>query len=151
MSTIPRISPAEAHTKLAEGYTYVDVRSEGEFEEGHPPGAVNVPLMHMSAEGMTPNDSFLAVMLAAFPKDAKLVLGCKSGGRSLRAAQLLEDNGYTSLIDQRAGWDGSRNAFGKVTEPGWGRTDLPAETGGAEGRSYAAIRQRLAISEAPKA
>ncbi len=143
MSTIPRISPAEAHAKLAEGYTYVDVRSEPEFEEGHPTGAVNVPLMLMSEGGLTPNVEFLAVMIAAYPKDAKLVLGCKTGGRSLRAAQLLEDNEYTNVIDQRAGWDGSRNAFGKVTEPGWGRTDLPSETGDPSVGSYAYVRQQI--------
>ncbi len=142
--SLPRLSPAEAHAKLAEGYTYLDVRSQGEFEEGHPEGALNVPLMHMTAEGMTPNTEFLAVVLAAFPKDAKLVIGCKSGGRSLRAAQLLEDNGYTDVIDQRAGWDGARNAFGKITEPGWGRVGLPAETGDPEGRSYADIREKTA-------
>ena len=33
MSTITRISPAEAQEKLAQGYTYVDVRSEQEFAE----------------------------------------------------------------------------------------------------------------------
>jgi rhodanese-related sulfurtransferase len=142
MSTIPRLSPAEAHAKLAEGYTYVDVRSEVEFDEGHPAGAVNVPIMHSVPSGMTPNVDFLSVMLATFPKNTKLILGCKSGGRSLRAAQLLEDNGYTELIDQRAGFDGSRNAFGKVTEPGWAHANLPVEEGAPKGRSYSDMKAR---------
>ena len=43
-SKIVRISPTEAHEKMrSEGFTYVDVRTEGEFLEGRPAGAINVP------------------------------------------------------------------------------------------------------------
>ena len=39
------ISPQDAHDLMTrEGYTYVDVRTEGEFANGHPEGAVNVPI-----------------------------------------------------------------------------------------------------------
>lgn len=44
MANLTRISPQEASQKLAEGWTYVDVRTVEEFEAGHPPGAVNVPI-----------------------------------------------------------------------------------------------------------
>src|SRR5580698_3972888 len=121
MTDPTRISPQEASAKLAEGWTYVDVRTTQEFEAGHPPGAVNVPLMHAGPGGMVPNPDFLAVMSAAFPVDARLVVGCKAGGRSLRAARALLGAGFTSILDQRAGWDGARDAFGQVTEPGWSR------------------------------
>ena len=40
------VSVREAHEKQGQGYTYVDVRSIPEFEQGHPAGAVNVPLLH---------------------------------------------------------------------------------------------------------
>ena len=40
------VSVREARDKQREGYTYVDVRSIPEFEQGHPEGAVNVPLLH---------------------------------------------------------------------------------------------------------
>ncbi|MGD0529251.1 MAG: rhodanese-like domain-containing protein [Polyangiaceae bacterium] len=129
MADPTRISPQEASAKLAEGWTYVDVRTTQEFEAGHPPGAVNVPFMNAGPGGMAPNPDFLAVMAAAFPRDARLVLGCKTGGRSLRAAQALLGAGYTSVVDQRAGWEGARNAFGQVTEPGWSRVGLPVEEG----------------------
>src|SRR5689334_16728850 len=129
MSTITRISPAEAQEKLAQGYTYVDVRSEQEFADGHPAGAVNVPLMHAGPAGMAPNPEFLTVMKALFPTDAKLVLGCRGGVRSLRAADALVAEGFTGLLDQRAGWEGAKDAFGAVSEPGWSKVGLPIETG----------------------
>jgi rhodanese-related sulfurtransferase len=142
MTDPTRISPQEASTKLAEGWTYVDVRTVEEFEAGHAPGAVNVPLMHAGGGGMTPNPDFLRVMSAAFPKDAKLVVGCKSGGRSLRAAHALIGEGFTSIVDQRAGWDGARNPFGQVTEPGWSRAGLPTEEGQPGGRSWDDLRKK---------
>ena len=142
MTDSTRISPQEASAKLAEGWTYVDVRTTQEFEAGHPPGAVNVPIMHADAGGMVPNADFLAVMTAAFPWDAKLVVGCKAGGRSLRAAQALLGAGFTSVLDQRAGWDGARNPFGQVTEPGWSRVGLPVEEGQPEGRSWDDVKKK---------
>ena len=39
---------------------------------------------------MAPNPAFQAVVEGNFAKDAKIVVGCKSGGRSLQAAALLE-------------------------------------------------------------
>jgi rhodanese-related sulfurtransferase len=139
-----RIGPQEALEKMKDGYTYVDVRSEPEFVEGHPEGAVNVPIMHMGAGGMTPNPEFLEVMSASFGKEAKIVVGCKAGGRSLRAAQALASQGYTSVLDQRAGWDGSRDAFGQVTEPGWSRAGLPSAKGAPAGSAYADMREKAA-------
>jgi rhodanese-related sulfurtransferase len=140
MHDVKRISPQEAHAEMARGYTYVDVRSELEFEEGHPETAVNVPISHMTGGGMTPNPDFVAVMEKAFGKDAKVILGCKTGGRSMRAAQALLAAGFTNVLEQRAGWDGARDAFGQVSEPGWSRTGLPMETGETADRSYAAIK-----------
>jgi rhodanese-related sulfurtransferase len=142
MAEPKRVSPKEALALLGEGYTYVDVRSEGEFAAGHPEGAYNVPLMHMGAGGMEPNTSFVEVMAARFPKASKLVVGCKGGNRSLRAATQLLADGYTDIVDQRAGWDGARDAFGKLTELGWGPCGLPTETGQPEQRSYAALAKR---------
>jgi len=123
--TIRRVSPAEAHDLVQGGHVYVDVRSEPEFADGHPEGAINVPWMRMGPSGMIPNEGFLATMRARFAKDAPIVVGCKAGGRSLRAAQALVDDGYTAVVDQRAGWDGARDAFGQITEPGWSRVGLP--------------------------
>jgi rhodanese-related sulfurtransferase len=141
MSDVPRVSPAEAHARMKdEAFTYVDVRTEDEFEAGHPEGAVNVPVMLAGAGGMTPNPDFLSVMENAFAKDAPLIVGCKMGGRSARAAKALTGAGFTRVLDQSAGWDGTKGTFGELLEPGWSRVSLPTETGAPEGRSYEALR-----------
>lgn len=142
MSSPTRISPQEAHEKLAEGWTYVDVRTAEEFEAGHPAGAVNVPIMHAGAGGMVHNADFVRVMSAAFPKDAKIICGCKAGGRSLKAAQALLAEGFTNVVDQRAGWDGARDPFGQIREPGWSRAGLPTDQGQPAGRSWDEMKKK---------
>ncbi len=124
-----------------EGYVYLDVRSEPEFAAGHPAGAHNVPLLHAGPGGMTPNPDFLAVVQGAYPRDTKLVLGCRSGQRSMRAAEMMIAAGYTQIVEQRAGFDGPRDPFGAVLEPGWGLAGLPVEQT-TPGGSYAEIRRR---------
>jgi rhodanese-related sulfurtransferase len=136
MTDIQRISPAEASQKVAEGWTYVDVRTTQEFEAGHPAGALNVPIAHR--EG--PNPEFTAVMKAHFAPDAKIVVGCKSGVRSAKAAQALVAAGFVNVVDQRSGWEGSRNPFGQVVEGGWLQAGLPREDGAPAGRSWAELR-----------
>jgi rhodanese-related sulfurtransferase len=140
MANIERISPVEASQKVSEGWTYVDVRTTQEFEAGHPAAAVNVPIAHR--EG--PNAEFIPAMKASFPLDAKIVVGCKSGARSLRAAQALVAEGFTGIVDQRAGWDGTRDPFGQVAEAGWALSGLPREDGNPAGRSWADMRSKIA-------
>jgi rhodanese-related sulfurtransferase len=137
---IKRVSPQEAHELMSAGWQYVDVRTQEEFAEGHATGAFNVPVALAAGGSMTPNPDFVGVMEKAFGKDAKIVVGCKSGGRSMRAAQALVGAGFANVIDQRAGWDGARNAFGQVGEAGWSRAGLPVETGAPEGRGYADVK-----------
>ena len=84
-----RVSAEEALELMEnEGYSYVDVRSTQEFQAGHPRGAYNVPLLETGPFGMAANPDFLSVMERVFAKESKLVLGCKAGGRSLRAASM---------------------------------------------------------------
>lgn len=140
-----RIAPNEAHTLITrEGYTHVDVRSVPEYEGGHPEGAYNIPFMHAGAGGMTPNPDFLAAFEAHFPRDAKLVIGCLSGGRSARACAALEAAGYTHLVDQRAGFGGARDPFGRVTEAGWSGAGLPTAAGPDAERGWSALAPKRA-------
>lgn len=141
MSASKSISVEEAEQLLEEGYVYVDVRSEPEFEAAHVPGAVNVPINHRGAQGMVPNPDFVSVMERAFAKDAKLVVGCKSGGRSKRAVAALEQAGFSELAELSAGFEGSRDAFGRAV-PGWLQAGLPVETGLPEGQRYQDVQQR---------
>lgn len=134
MTNVKRVSPREAQELMAQGYVYVDVRSVQEFEAGHPEGAFNIPLLDMGPFGMTPNPHFIEEMAAHFAKDAKIIVGCKAGGRSLQAAHLMAQAGFEPPIDQRAGQDG--NGF----EPGWRASGLPVACAAAPGRSYAELK-----------
>ena len=135
--SVKRISPEEARDLVDKGgYAYLDVRSIPEFEAGHPRGAYNVPLNHMGPTGMSPNPEFLSVVQKSFPTDAKLVLGCKGGGRSLRAAEMLMSAGYTGIVEQRAGFEGNAN------EPGWRPKGLPVASQAETGRGYESLREK---------
>jgi rhodanese-related sulfurtransferase len=124
-----RVSSKEANDLLAAGWKYVDVRSIPEFEQGHPPGAFNVPLLHLSPSGqMMPNPEFVPVFQKHFQKGDKLVLGCKAGSRSLKAAQLLASLGYTELVDTTGGFDE------------W-KASLPVETTTPEGHGWEALKK----------
>ena len=104
--TITRVSPAEALARMRDdGYAYLDVRSEQEFSLGHPEDAYNLALQHMGEQGMVDNPDFVRAAQAAFGKDDRLVIGCRSGRRSMRAAQMLIDVGFTQVIEQRAGFE----------------------------------------------
>lgn len=141
MTQARSVSPEEAAALLSEGYVYVDVRSEPEFEAGHVPGALNVPLLHRGPAGMTPNPEFLAVMQQAFGPAEKLVVGCQAGARSKKAADQLAAAGFSELADMSAGWGGSRDAFGRP-QPGWSAQGLPVEQGKPAGQAYADVKAR---------
>lgn len=136
-----RINPKEVKALMDQGWTYVDVRSEMEFEQGHPEGALNLPLMNSSGGGMSPNPHFLSVAESVFTKEQKLVIGCQAGGRSLKAAQMLEAAGFTEVVDQRCGFGGTRSPSGGV-EPGWAAERLPVSQGHPAGRSYQDLRAK---------
>lgn len=134
---VERIGPREARRRMeTEGWVYLDVRSVPEFEQGHPDGAYNVPLLHLASGGMVANDGFLDAVRRAFAADARIVVGCQSGVRSLRAAETLLEAGYTTVADQRAGFGGARGAFGERIEAGWQDEGLPTSTEAATGRSW---------------
>ena len=92
---------------------------------------------------MQPNAAFLRVMTAVFSRDAKLVLGCRSGNRSLRAAHLLIQAGYREVVDQRAGTAGARDPFGQLEEPGWEAAGLEVGTEAHPERSYDALLAKV--------
>lgn len=138
-----RVSPDEAKDLMErEGYVYVDVRSVPEFQTGHPAGSYNVPLVHMGGMGSAPNHEFLGVMEKAFPKDARIVVGCKSGGRSAQAAAMLEAAGFTHVVDQWAGFDGGLNPATRRPEPGWRPRGLPSSQEAAPDHTWDGLRSR---------
>lgn len=129
---VQRVSPEQALELMSgQGYAYLDVRSVPEFSQGHPTGAYNVPLIHMGPAGNHPNPRFLEVVEARFPKDAPLVVGCRTSGRAQQAARLLEQAGFTNLLIQQAGFVGP-----SPMDPGWGPKGLPTSRTAESGRSW---------------
>ncbi len=141
--TVKRISALEAQEKIvAEGYVYLDVRTEGEFEGGRPAGSFNVPFAVAGRGGMVFNGDFLAVVTANFAIETKFVVGCQSGVRSQRASAMLEEAGYDEVLEQRAGWGGAKDPWGRVMEMGWSAESLPSAFGPDPERGYATLRSK---------
>jgi rhodanese-related sulfurtransferase len=138
------VNPTEAKALLDgnEGWVYVDVRTEGEFNQGHAAGACNIPVAVGHPPQMTMNPEFLAVVKANFKKGQKLVLACAAGGRSSKACEILVNAGYTDLVNMMGGLSGARDPMGRV-EKGWAALGFPTETTTANGKSYEALRRNV--------
>lgn len=127
------LPPRAAYQRIEEGAAYVDVRTPGEFAEGHPQGALNIPMYLMGPAGMQPNPEFARVVRKHFEASADLVVGCRSGVRSAHACQLLLHEGWEGrLVNVAGGFHG-----GSVR--GWHDEGLPSTTD-TEGRTYDDLR-----------
>lgn len=73
---------ADAH---AAGATVLDVRNPDEYQAGHVPGAVLIPLPELAARQ------------EEIPEADPLYVICAAGGRSLTATKALVDAGYNAL------------------------------------------------------
>ncbi len=76
---------------------------------------------------------------ANFPPDSRLVVGCKVGGRSARACQILEDAGYSNLVNMDGGFHGRFDPMGRLVQPGWSHHELPTSTDNGDGVSHASL------------
>lgn len=144
---INQLEPRQAHETLKNNpdAVYLDVRTEHEFAQGHPAGAINIPVVFIKGPGqMEPNPDFVAVVEKVLPRNKKLVIGCLSGGRSQRACEMLEQAGYADLANVRGGFGGSRDASGQVLVTGWRDAGLPVsqELGDA---SYHSLRKKAGL------
>ena len=68
-------------------YIILDVRTPGEYAEGHIKGAINIP-----------NETIGSDEIPELPdKDQLILVYCRSGNRSKQASQKLADLGYTMI------------------------------------------------------
>lgn len=70
---------------------FIDVREPHEYAMGHVKDAINLPPATLM--------SGLPKVLEDTPKDAQLVLYCRSGARSQMAMGLLARYGFTNLVN----------------------------------------------------
>jgi rhodanese-related sulfurtransferase len=92
---ITEITVADAKGLLDQGgYLFIDVREPNETAMGTIPGAVAIPrgLLEFRIAGEAPD------------KNGKIVVYCKSGGRSALATQTLGKMGYTAAVSMNGGW-----------------------------------------------
>ena len=144
---INQAEPPQAHEILKSNpdAIYLDVRTEAEFAQGHPAGAINVPVVFIKGPGqMELNGEFVDVVVKTLPRERKLVVGCLAGGRSQRACELLEAAGYTDLTNVRGGFGGARDASGQVVVTGWRDAGLPLSSEVGD-NSYQALRRKVGL------
>jgi rhodanese-related sulfurtransferase len=83
------ISLEAAKRKLDEGAVLLDVRNDDEWKAGHAPGALFVPLPRLES------DRAGAVKeIAEASDDREIVVICRSGARSRKAAEILRQEGH---------------------------------------------------------
>ena len=90
----------------------LDVREPEEYEHGHVLGAINLP------------QADLASRLEELPRACPLALICRSGARSLRAAQFLRQVGFEQVLNVQGGTEAWR-AAGKPLVFGEHSADKP--------------------------
>lgn len=132
---IRQITPNEAKEILDQDPTtlYLDVRSIPEFVAGHPIRAINIPLLHMQGGQMAPNPDFQKVIRSVLSTDKRLLVGCKSGGRSQKACEILSQMGFQNLSNVDGGFGGNDH------QPGWKASGLPVSLENGEGISYESL------------
>ena len=110
--TPPAIGPGEAHAASNHGSAVLlDVREPDEWQAGHAPQADHIPLGQLEHR------------LAELPRDRQIITVCRSGRRSVLAAQQLAARGYQAI-----------NLTGGMTA--WAYAGLPVvtATGHSRGR-----------------
>jgi rhodanese-related sulfurtransferase len=143
---IKEVTPQQAHDILTNdpSAVYIDVRTEGEFANGHPLGAVNIPVAFPDPErGMMVNSDFVRVVEANFPREKKIILGCQAGPRSTSAANMLQQVGFHDVSNLLGGFGGMRDPTGKISAPGWASSGLPVSNHNGEGVSYQSLSTKV--------
>ena len=104
---VKQVGPQEAKELIGAGAVLLDVRRADEFAESRIPGSTWIVLDELSQK------------YGQLPKDRQIVVQCKSGGRSNRAAAWLGSQGYSAV-----------NLAGGIDL--WKQEGLPVEPGNPE-------------------
>jgi rhodanese-related sulfurtransferase len=117
---IPEITVAQTREELDQGQAslLLDVREPAEWEKGHIPGALLAPrgMLEWYADPTTP----YAKPELTTKRDARIIIACASGGRSMLAVQTLKKMGYTDVVSIAGGFNE------------WSKQGFPIEGGTGE-------------------
>jgi phage shock protein E len=104
LNTLKKLLGLGPHTDLKQimqaGATLVDVRTKEEFNAGHIPGALNIPLQQLESR------------LASIPKNKAVITCCASGMRSGSAKSMLSAKGFE--VHNGGGWRSLGQKLGKL-------------------------------------
>jgi len=105
----------------------LDVRTENEWNSLGKPKAEDlnsktyfVTVSHDLTNWQVPDQNFIVNVKKKIGKDKKILVMCAAGGRSMIAANLLENEGY-SVLNVSDGYSGNSQ------DPGWKKSNLPVD------------------------
>ncbi len=103
--TVPAITVTQAKEELDQEQVSLlfDVREPAEWQKSHIPGALLAPrgMLEWYADPTTP----YAKPELTTKRDARIIVACASGGRSLLAAETLKRMGYTNVVNMVGGFN----------------------------------------------
>ena len=102
----PSLSATEAMGLVSEGATLLDVRENGEWNAGHAPGAVYIPLDQVSSQATR-----------RLPKGRRVIVVCRSGARAGNAARTLRAMGLDA-VNLKGGMRAWESAGGRLVGKG---------------------------------
>ncbi len=106
LETVSQVSAADVEAALAQGSANIlDVRGSSEYQEGHLPGAISVPL------------GYIPGRIDEIPTDKPLIVHCQTGVRSSIATSVLQRLGRKDVL----------NYMGSFAE--WSSAGKPVELG----------------------
>ena len=86
----PKVNYAQL---VKDGGIIIDVRTKGEYQQGHINGSQNIPLDVLSSN------------LSKLNKEKTIITCCASGMRSAQAKSILLSNGFSN-VHNGGGWNG---------------------------------------------
>jgi rhodanese-related sulfurtransferase len=90
---------SDVFAQARDQYVWVDVRTDEEYQAGHIPNTLHIPHDQMESRYME---------LISY-QQRKILLVCRSGGRSVIAAHVLSQQGFIKLYNLKGGmleWTG---------------------------------------------
>ena len=99
LSNVPSISSEESQKVISDNnYRFLDVRTDGEYSDGHIPNSIHIPLQEIQ----------LRISEIEKIKDKKIIVYCRSGARSSMASKTLLKEGFdvSNLTGGIMSWKG---------------------------------------------
>ena len=85
LSNVPSISSEESQKVISDNnYRFLDVRTDGEYSDGHIPNSIHIPLQDIQSR----------ISEIEKIKDKKIIVYCRSGARSSMASKTLLKEGF---------------------------------------------------------